>query len=260
VPGRLLKCLLVAAVLLPLAIPHAASAATTPKPTRVVFFGDSITYESGVAIASLVKTHPNWKYKFESYPGIAVCQMHKSLRTDLAKFHPQIVVLQTMGNSSVKTQCMKDNAGVVKPFGSAAWLSRSRKDFDLFFKAATVANAKVLFVQPLPAADALHNTGLTKLMKVGASEARKFHGVSVTSAPRDALSDNGVFAPTKTCLASEGVAQGCDADTDTIGIRALDGIHLCTPGLEPVSQKCAGYSSGEVRFAQAVVDATLHLQ
>lgn len=259
VPERLLKFVLVAAVVLAIAIPQAASAATAPKPVKVVFFGDSIVYESGVAIASQARTHPNWNYKFESYPGVALCQMQHPLSVELAKTHPQIIVLETMGNSNVKTPCMKDQGGVLNAFGTAGWLTKYRTDLHAFFKAASDAKVKVLFVNPIPADDAAHNAGLTRLMNVAATEARKFHGVSITSAPRHAVSDNGVFTRTKPCLPSEGVAQGCDAQSHTIGVRAPDGIHLCTPGLEQVSQKCLVYSSGEVRFGAAVVSATFHL-
>jgi hypothetical protein len=118
---------------------------------------------------------------------------------------------------------------------------------------------KVLFAQPIPASDASHDAGLTKLMQVAVTEARRFHGVSITDAPRNAVSNAGVFTATKPCLASEGAAEGCDAATQTIGVRSPDGIHLCTAGLEPDSQKCTVYSSGEVRFAQAMVFATFHL-
>jgi hypothetical protein len=240
-----------------------ASATTITTPATAAFYGDSILFEARDVVASQFAAKAGWTITVNSYPAAAVCDWQSTLESDLAALHPKIVVLETFGVSL--TPCMN---GLTR--GSTAWADKYRADIDTFFRTATSAGAKVLFVKPVVIDSArvqstygvpFPNSYQTTLTSIATSEAKLYHGVSVTAAPKNSLlTSTGAFTYKKTCLAGETAAMGCVATTNKITVRNPDGVHLCPVAYGPPDGMLAGcpaYASGAVRYGKALATATV---
>ncbi len=239
-------------------LPFSTSATVIPTPATATLYGDSIMFESTNQIASQFATKAGWTFKNTSYPGSAPCDWFAQLQSDLATLHPKIVVLETQGNSL--TPCMRDANGNQIVFGSQAWLNKYRTDLDFYFSTATAAGAKVLFVYPLPESSSSATKSLVSLKNMALAEAGKYHGVSVSGAPRNAVTSSGTFVWRKTCLSTETASMGCGAEVaGKIRVRSPDGVHLCP--INPnwsVIPSCSVYSSGEFRWSKSLVSTTIN--
>jgi len=238
---------------------HSVQAKSIPVPATAVFYGDSIMYESTSQMNAQFASKSGWTDKITAFPGSAPCDWFTQLQTDLSTLHPNIVVLETQGNSI--TDCMKDSNGNLIPFGSQAWLDKYRTDIDFYFSNATATGAKVLYVNALPEPNTTTNKQLNSLIAVAKTEAGKYHGVSVTGAPRNSVSSSGAFVWRKNCLAGETAAMGCGSlVAGKITVRSPDGVHLCPINFTDLNSWYAGcqvYSSGEVRWGQSIVNTTV---
>jgi hypothetical protein len=231
-----------------------AGAATTSSKI-VAIYGDSIMFESAGVVAKNLASHKGWKEAMSSFPGSAPCDWLAQLKSDLTQLHPGVVVLETMGNDA--TTCMTRVTG---SRGSRAYYNEYRSNFDTYFGDATKAGAKVVFIQPIPVLSSRFNGVLEHLTEIAKTEAAKYPDVSISSAPRDAVTVSGRFVMKKACLPRETVAMGCNKTTREIIVRAPDHVHLCPTGYPaPYSffTGCSVYSSGAVRHGSAVVDTAI---
>ncbi len=117
------------------------------------------------------------------------------------------------------------------------------------------------FASP-PVKDTTRNAVLVQQNTIAASVAGEYHGVSFSGAIRTTLSKKKKYTDYKRCLRVEQTQPGCVGGT--IAIRTLTapiqaGNHLCPEGLPNVYPWfCAGYSSGEFRFAKSLVAKIVH--
>jgi hypothetical protein len=249
-----------AALALLVPLPFATrSASAAPAPGTVLIYGDSIMAQAAPTATAAFATHAGWSVVFSTFPGEALCDWLPAVSTDLATYHPTLVVLETMGNT--ETAC---TTGLT--FGSSAWLDRYTTDLATFYATVTATGAKVEFLKPLPVSNlaveyvygyANANAGLTALNNAATAQALLYHGVSVSRGPRFSVSTStGAYTATKACLASETVAEGCDATTSEVSVRSEDGLHLCDITAYP-DVTCQTYSSGALRYGEAVVAAAM---
>ncbi len=236
--------------------PQPAQAVAIPTPAHAEFFGDSIMYESYWHMVSQFSKKKGWTYHVSAYPGYALCDWLSAIDAKLAT-KPSVLVIESQGNSV--TSCMKDANGINYPYGSAGWLNKYKTDFNHVFASANANGVKVLVVYPLPFAAPSLTTYSSQLTTMIKTEAAKYHNISVTAAPRNAVTSSGKFIWEKSCLATETTAMGCNAVTRKITVRAPDGIHLCptATGSYNFMNGCPQYSSGEYRYAKALVAATV---
>jgi hypothetical protein len=240
--------------------PDAGSVVATAPKTALVY-GDSLTFESSWAIGQQFATKAGWQYAPHTYPGFAACDFLAWLPNDLATYHPRVVAIETAGN--VTRPCMHDADGAQLVAGSTAYYDRYTADLDAFFSTVTATGAKVVFVTAPPMLDAAWSARITQLRVIATGLAAKYHGVSISDIPRNAVSTSGTYVTTKPCLTTELVAQGCGRPAPRrIYVRTVvgsqNGIHLCPDGLAAgYPYPCTtGYSSGEYRFGRAVANTT----
>ena len=141
--------------------------------------------------------------------------------------------------------------------GTAAYYNKYQSDLNTFFAESTAAGAKVVFIEGPPMLNATWNSAVSQIEQIAANLATKYTGVSISTGPRLAVSNNGVYTSYLPCLSSETAADGCV--NGQIAVRTITGIqtgvHFCPVGLTP--RKCATYSSGEVRFGEAIAKTVL---
>ncbi len=245
---RRLAAVLVAGLALLMVDARPANAVT---PKVAVIIGDSLTYESRFQIASRMALRPGWSQFTYGVILSAPCDWLAILPTMLAH-NPSIVGLMTAGNTN-------GSACMTAPTGSAAYYAQYRADLNTLFAAITATGAKVVFQASPPFTDPARNTAVKQLKTIATELAYLHHGVSIASSLRTALSANGLYAQTKPCIATETLAQGCVNGRIDIRTRPglIDsGLHLCPTGLQPGTfGVCAVYSSGEFRFARAMVNS-----
>jgi hypothetical protein len=234
-----------------------APAADAVQPRTALVLGDSIIFESRFAIADQLALKGGWTLASHSYPSTAPCDWIAWLAQDLERYQPSIVVIETVGNFS--RPCMAVN-GVAPARGSAELRARIAADLETLVAMATATGAKVLIVRGPPMLDATWNSDVTAIGAISVEIARRYPGVSVTGAPRSAVSASGRYVATKPCLATETPAMGCDPATGRIAVRTVTGpqkgVHLCPIGLaDGFPYACTVYSSGEARFGKAVANA-----
>lgn len=236
--------------------PHQASAVKIPTPATALVYGDSIMFESYWTLYGKFNAKKGWTAYMHAYPGFALCDWQDELEQELALYHPQIVSIETQGNTY--TNCMRDSNGNLPAYGSQAWKDKYRADFNKFFATATAAGSKVLYFKALPRGDG--NPAYKALDSIAQQEAGKFHGVSISAKARNSVTKTGKFTWTKKCYAFETAAMGCNAATNQITVRNPDGIHLCPvayPTNESFLAGCSVYSGGAYRFGKTMFAATI---
>jgi hypothetical protein len=229
------------------------SAGALTAKTAVVY-GDSLTQESAWAINQQFATKKGWAYTVRSWGGTAPCDWATWLPSDLNLHQPSVVSISTAGNSL--TPCMKDANGNNLAFGTSEYYDRYRTALDSMFSQITATGAKVVFMKAPPMKDATRDASVKQIAVIAQELAANYHGVSISSVPRNSVSTNGKYVETKPCLATETVAMGCQAD-GRIKIRSWDGVHLCPVTLGAYSA-CSIYSSGEFRWGKAIANTTVN--
>jgi len=232
-----------------------AGAAAAPK--TVLMYGDSILFESTPVITHAFAGKAAWNVRIRGLPGSAPCDWLPQLTSDLRHLHPDIVVLETMGNDL--TACIT-RASPTR--GSPAYFRKYTADIRTYFAGAKKAGAHVLFVQPLPVVKERFTKILGRLTNIAKAEAAEFGNVTISGATRRALAEADKFTATKPCLAGESASMGCNKATSRIVVRAPDHLHLCPTGYPTDASFFAGcpvYSSGSVRYGKALASAVQKL-
>jgi len=177
-----------------------------------------------------------------------------------------VVAVESAGNYT--RPCMLDANGNQLDPTSDAFFAKYRADMHTFFKTVTDTGATVLWVDAPPMLNTEWDSRILKSEAVAKEVAASYPGVSVSTVPRNQVSNAGKYTATKPCLRTETVAQGCGLPgPGLIWIRTVvgtqTGIHFCPGGLEAaIPYPCAPtngttYASGEYRWGTAVADTTV---
>jgi hypothetical protein len=230
-----------------------ASATTTVSTKTALIYGDSLTWESYWAIQAKFATKKHWIFHNLSFPQSAPCDWLGRLASDLAAYHPTIVAITSAGNVS---SCVTDADGNAQAVNTPGYYARYQQDLGAMFSEITATGSKVLFMEAPPFADPDRNAAVPQILGIAKTLAKGYHGVSVSSAINTALSKNGKYTAYKACLPSEAAQNGCLKGQ--IAVRTLTGVqaglHLCPIGLPSFPWFCQIYSSGELRFGNALVE------
>lgn len=211
-----------------------------------LMYGDSLTWES----ANFIQQRMGNEVYVHSFPASAPCQWVTWLDQDLATYHPKVVGIISAGNPCPG-----------QTIGSLAYYFQYEGDLNTMFATATAAGAKVVFFDAPPMLDPARNIAVSEIPAMAQALAANYPAVTISTDVATALSSDGAYTPTMPCLASEGAAEGCLKHSitirTTVGLQA--GLHLCPAGLaSDFPWPCPTYSSGEFRFAKAVVNGLRH--
>ncbi len=234
-----------------------SSASTAPRPKVALFIGDSIMYEVRAPVRAEMAAR-DWTAIVAGRPGIALCDLTDEFRARIQHDRPALVVVETQGD--LFSRCMAtDQPGVPVGLGSAPYFRRYRAAMELFVSVAREHHARVVFVAPLPVPQPTTNASFLRLRDLERRVAARNPQVTVTDAPRDAVTLAGTFTDTLPCLPGEQSRPACTGGR--IRVReALQGLHLCpTPYFtaQQTVRGCPTYSSGAVRYARALVDSVV---
>jgi hypothetical protein len=231
---------------------------------QALIYGDSLTWESAPQLVTQFAQHPGWPVRIHAFPATAPCLWDTWLATDLAQYRPTVVTLETAANGyGPAFPCMVDANGVRLVDRSQGFFDRYTTDLDTFFATVTAAGARVVYMAGPPMLDPVRDADVARLTTIATALGARYHGVSISTRGRAALSNVGRYTPTKRCATTETVAMGCNPATHRIAVRTIVagpqiGLHFCPAGLPaPYPWFCATYSSGEFRWARAVVSSTV---
>jgi hypothetical protein len=220
---------------------------------RALVIGDSLVLESAVPLQRQVERHDGWAASVHAYGGSAPCDWISWLPDDLASFHPTIVGISTVGNW-YPSACMTG----IAPNSPEFW-AKYRADLSTLIGLVKEAGAHVVLFTPPPMRGATRNA-ISKQMVVELEALAAKHHVAVANGTRTVLG-GATYMPVQPCRPDETATMGCH--DGTIAVRTQPpapdaGLHLCPTGLLLATDfRCASYSSGEVRFAEAVTRALL---
>jgi hypothetical protein len=266
---------LIAALTITTALLGSAGPSSAAAKHTAILYGDSLAWETTInvrgchakkachtkTISQFMAAYPDWRLIVRAIPGRAPCDFLPNrpvtqpalpnLAKDLAKYRPNVVMLETEGNS--QTNCMIDpNTGTDYVPGSDGYYNQYRTDLDTFFGLVTRSGAKLVVVPPIvtsnpPAAS------VSSLDQLAATETAKFPHAATTTAPSLAVTNNGTFTFTLPCLATETAANGCGSN-HLIAVREPLRVHFCPAGIvaELADNGCPVYSSGAFRFGRSL--------
>jgi hypothetical protein len=199
---------------------------------RVDIYGDSLTWETEYYL-NLGLTH-RARYYFHVFPGTSLCFWLNDMRKTAAQ-HPNMVLVTFAvwpGQA-----CDKGTQDPIQALNQ-----------DANTVAAIFWKSHVVFAADPPKA------GFTQqaLVKAAYEAAAAAHENASFNDAASAVAPGGFFVKTLPCMPDESAAMGCR--NGRIVVRAPDNVHLCPVISEhPVAGGCSVYSSGERRFATALL-------
>jgi hypothetical protein len=227
-------CVAVTAALVATAPPASAQGA----PSRVIVYGDSLTWEAQAGIEQAIEAAlPGWDAVMRTAPGSATCDALPSMRGADGNLNARVVVLEYVGVPF--GPCMTGKDSIVQHTADtraalALWKSRGV--------------AVVLVGAPRGVGEPREPSGTAPINRdLAASEGQTY--VDAGALLRDPWT--GVYQQRLPCLDGEGPEQGCGAD-GLIDVRDETGGHFCS--IHNVGP-CPVYASGIVRFAAPIADA-----
>jgi lysophospholipase L1-like esterase len=248
-PRSVSRCVVAAAcglVLILAGTLHSGSAAAAAQRQKVLFFGDSLSYEAG----------PYLKQDFNPsttddalhlFPGTAMCDWLGQIDKLTRRTAPDVVVLQFIGNHL--TRCIARSSNFVAQYG---------KDLGSAISQLRSIGVKDIVVDAGPVTPIA--TWWTSLVRTYRTEVASFHSRDIIyAAGADAAveSATGGFVTTLRCLRVEVKYHKCVAGSQ-IKVRANDKVHFCPIPLPAVATKvvlCPVYASGAYRFAKGLARA-----
>ena len=214
------------------------SPATGHVPPRVVLVGDSLALEAAPHLPALL---PGQAFEHHTFGGTAPCDW---LAADIAYTDDSVVLFSFLGNAS--SACMAPSGQMAS---GDEILQRYRTDVAALMERATSAGAMVVLLgQPSVSPDNVDGNSLVVALNELYTEFALAPGVSFVDAGAALENEDGTFAERLPCRADE---PECGAD-GSIVVRSEDGVHFC-PGT--YVSPCPTYSSGAVRFAEAIAVA-----
>jgi hypothetical protein len=223
-----------------------AAAAQQRQRQRVLFFGDSLSYQAGPFLKQDFNPSTTTSY-LHLFPGTALCDWLGQIDRLKTRTAPDVVVLQFIGNHA--THCSTKWSNFVAQYGyDLRWaISQLRK---VGVRGIVVDAGPTTPIAPWwPSLVATYK-------KVIAS----YHSRDIIYA---AAADAGVESPTggfvtfMPCLPVE-VRYGKCVPGSQIKVRASDKVHFCPVPVPSEANKvdpCPVYASGAYRFAQGLAKA-----
>lgn len=222
----------------------------------VMVFGDSLTNQSRFQIESRITTQrPGWRVVIQAQGGTAICDWLPFMKSGGA-LNPRVVVMQFSGN--IQTPCIRER---VSTEGSS-WERSYADDAAAAARMWVDRGASVVIMgNPMPYTTPTLTRGPHPLDAVYRSIARSQKRVTFSDRPERAVAvpdptDRAqfVFPFTMRCLPTEVSFSECHGGH--IQVRDPAGGHFC-PVVDPDGLACPAYSSGIVRFGNAVADAAV---
>jgi hypothetical protein len=244
---------LLAAVALP------ARSALPQVSSPVLLYGDSVATESKLVLAQqLVAVNPGAQLIVRTYPGTALCDWMSSMISRDGALAPRLVVIMFTGTPN--RPCVAGRGSFAGSWGTdlaavvSYWVQRGTRVLLVGLPGK---------VSGTPAAPAAADDPSFPSRAVAAMEASIASGGSPLVRYVDAgtvfAGADGHYDPYLPCLPTEGPAQGCGvppAPAGQIQVRDADGEHFCVAGHLGAADACPVYSSGVLRLADVVAQAS----
>jgi hypothetical protein len=232
---------------------------TTGAPS-VVFYGDSLTWESTRYIPALAG-QKGLAVTEHSFVATAICDWFPDMWARLPKERPTVVVIAFYGNSW--TKCMSDGHGGW--LQGAAKAAKYERDAAAATAIALASGSRVVLVGAPRSRDQMSDPQWEGVRNAYRRVARQYPDRVVFRDAGEDIAPNGVYSPTRPCLARERDMVNADGshvceNGETI-VRAPDGLHFCPHGLDnAIGQPghCPRYMSGGYRYIRTLVDAASH--
>jgi hypothetical protein len=224
----------------------AHSAAGASQRQKVLFFGDSLSFQAGPYLQKDFDA-ASTDVSLHLYPGTALCDWLPEIKALTRSTAPDVVVLQFIGNHY--TRCIETSRNFVTQYG---------EDLGKAIARLRSIGVKSVVVDAGPTSPKA--PWWSSLVETYRSVIISFHSRNVIyAAAADASVEGpqGSFVTTLQCLAVEVKYGKCDAGTQ-ITVRASDEVHFCpvpipSAGTELVA--CPVYASGAYRFAKGLARA-----
>jgi hypothetical protein len=212
-------------------------------PSRVLLYGDSLSYESRNAFTALL-ADAGVSVMTRTFGGTAICDWIPQMETDVQQFNPVVTVVQFSGNDL--TPCMTARVPFGSPISSIA--AAYQADAAEAASILTLRGGRVIF-----AASPITLTSSDRTMQnMYAALAGVTPGTSFVDAGQ-AVTPGGAFTWTMPCLSGEA---GCS--NGAVVVRSPDGTHFC-PGAPPAYRGivfvCPVWNGGGFRFGAAMAAA-----
>jgi hypothetical protein len=239
--------------------PAAASARARPAarqvaPVEVSVFGDSLAHEAKGALALELAPHVGADPTLQTYPGTALCDFRRAIKSDLARRHPDVLVLEFSGNSG--TPCMAEGGGDLLPVGSDRWRRRYLDDLRVVLGVARRTGTRVVWAAAPPLSPERFPSNYPRGLAVAIRRLSRDHGRLRVVDAGTALADaGGGYAATLPCRPDE--AAYCR--DGRVVVRSDDGLHFDCHGVPGEMGECIGYSAGARRFGEAIAAAAVPL-
>ena len=247
-PSSVARCLVAAACVLVLLLAgtlHSSGAGAAQR-QKVLFFGDSLSYEAG----------PYLKQDFNPsttddalhlFPGTALCDWLGQIDKLTRRTAPDVIVLQFIGNHL--TRCIDKASSFVAQYG---------KDLRSAISQLRSIGVRRIVVDAGPITPIA--TWWLSLVRTYRTDVASFHSrdiIYATGADAAVESSTGAFVTNLRCLPVEVKYHKCVAGS-MIQVRANDKVHFCPVPLANVGTKvvvCPVYASGAYRFAKGLARA-----
>lgn len=247
---------------------------------EVILYGDSLAVESAGMFRDLVVLEDDdLEVIPASYPGPAICDLEAVIPQDLATYDAlEVAVMSFVGNNS--TPCVQDAEG--EGLTGEALADKYAEDAESVTELLTDGGVQVLWVGAPPSpglpggASELIDQAYRDLVDEWADRAPG--QVHYAPAGEAVSGPDGEFVSSLPCLDDEvdmeALLEELDVGQDRddleldgaagcndgeIRVRSDDEIHFCPVEREDDELGCPTYSSGAVRYGEAMAEATLAL-
>jgi lysophospholipase L1-like esterase len=186
------------------------------RPLRVLFAGDSMSYDPSHAFASLAAPGGRVTTLIESHPSTGLVRRDfydwpRALRGLLDLDRPDVVILMLGANDA---QPMLLDGAIHRP-GDAAWLREYRRRVRVVVRLATEEGRRLLWVGMPPMRDAGFSAVMAAMDRIAEQETRNRPNATYVDPRRTLASAEGGYV---------------EALADGVGLRAPDGVHLSAAG------------------------------
>jgi hypothetical protein len=234
--------------------------ATSPPaaPLRVELWGDSLSWQSASYWTPKMTAGHHATVRTRVFGGTAPCDWLPDLKSELnpanrSGFHPQVVVLQFVGNAW--TPCMSNGTVAMS---ADEIISKYRGDLLTAIGIAQSAHATIyLASSPIPGFQASVYSGQTPMGTMYSQLAAAYPGTVRFLDGATPLEWKGKYTATLPCGPGETCTGRWADGTSTVIVRQSDGIHFCPVTVQVVRgvpSMCPVYSPGAARFAAALAD------
>src|SRR5579875_746080 len=195
---------------------------TPASPLRILEVGGSLGEDLGDGLADVLGGDPRVRLFPEAVgsTGLANAAYYDwpaVLARDLARYHPQVVVVMIGGNDA-QAFAVGDR---IATFGTAFWRAQYAQRVATMMREATAAGARVLWVgMPIMRSPAF-SADMAELNGIYAAEARRFAGVRFLSTWKLFATPSGAYSAYRT-----------EANGDVVVVRDPDGVHIAPPAGE----------------------------